>query len=418
MNKFFNKIRFLFRLNIFYFKMHVKNKKSEQVDLIGQSFETNKEIIIRQKEQGINYDNKEWSKQLELQNDIVNNSLDINNITKISKEEPQNRPKAKSMHVRPSSFTTTILGIKQSPIKKVNKHKVLNKIHDRFYELSIKAQDLSNEIHEFELEKYKHKENLDSSLNESFDNESIEETKSKILTIDANLDKLSEFKIQNIDTFSSQLKGEIKNLDDAISEQEPKTYSDLDRLEIVKKDFRERWGLSMEEYNQSLEGKAIIAEDFKGKLVDRAEQVAEQEEFVNLVEQISVQMENNFATFDQLKDNYDELQSKQQMLHDQQKERMHIASSLNMSQGDLLGGESMWGDEMTIIMTQADLYEEREMQWVIDIENQENEIDDQINNIKKCDQDQKQISILGKFNISFLILIRQILRNEKESNRD
>ena len=73
-------------------------------------------------------------------------------------------------------------------------------------------------------------------------------------------------------------------------------------------------------------------------------------------------MEKNFATFPMLKENYYELQSKQQLLHEMQKDRMHIASSLNMSLADLLGGESMWGDEMTIVMTQADLFEEREMQ--------------------------------------------------------
>ena len=49
-------------------------------------------------------------------------------------------------------------------------------------------------------------------------------------------------------------------------------------LESTKKDYQERVLGATEDYDCSLEGKAMTAEDFKGKLVERAELVAEQEE--------------------------------------------------------------------------------------------------------------------------------------------
>ena len=257
--------------------MHVLKKKlndrskSDMVNLIGQSFETNKEITIRLQQSGINYGSNEWNKLLELQNNIASNQNDNYINSSMSRDDSNFIQKNNSLQTKPSKLTTTILGIRHSPIKKVHKHNKLNKIYERFNELSYKAHELKEDILETEQEQTYYKEFFNDDDNEIYYSDTNDEIDSKISTIDIHVEKLNDFANKNLVDFIGDLTQEIKNIDFAISELESKTYSDLEKLEELKKDYNERWDLAVADYDQALEGKAIIAEDFKGKLVDRAE---------------------------------------------------------------------------------------------------------------------------------------------------
>ena len=128
----------------------------------------------------------------------------------------------------------------------------------------------------------------------------------------------------------------------------------------------------------------MTSEDFKGKLVERAELVAEQEEMEQFIIQMEGEMYRNFPEiFSKIKDNFYQLQELQTILHEEQKSRLHIRSSLNSSFTDLIGGESRWGDEITMMLNSNETNEERELQLINEIEIKETFIDSLISDLRK-----------------------------------
>jgi hypothetical protein len=77
---------------------------------------------------------------------------------------------------------------------------------------------------------------------------------------------------------------------------------------------------------------------------------------------------------------------------------MHIRSSLNASFTDLVGGESRWGDEVTVMMTVNETNEEKELQFVIEIEGRETEIDELVSGMRKGAGSYDQRELLEKYN--------------------
>lgn len=65
---------------------------------------------------------------------------------------------------------------------------------------------------------------------------------------------------------------------------------------------------------RALEAKAMTSEDFKGKLVERAELVAEQEELEQFIIQMEPEMYRNFPhIFPSIKSNFTAMQDLQQI---------------------------------------------------------------------------------------------------------
>ena len=99
---------------------------------------------------------------------------------------------------------------------------------------------------------------------------------------------------------------------------------ELEKLTESKKEYEEKWAQAQDEYNMAQEGKAMTGEDFKGKQVERAELVAEQEELDQFVSQMEPEMHRNFDIFPEIKEAYSFLQSQQQSLHVQYLSNRHI----------------------------------------------------------------------------------------------
>ena len=152
----------------------------------------------------------------------------------------------------------------------------------------------------------------------------------------------------------------------------------------------------------------MTSEDFKGKQVERAEQVAEQEEQEQFIEQIYWEIVKEVDKIEETRVKYAELQMLQQNFHEEQKIRMHIKSSLNASFNELINGDL---EDNTIMMTSAN--EEKEFQMIIEIEAKENEIEEFLYDLKNSVDPEYQ-QIIDKYSFMQRRVIdidRQTMRN-------
>lgn len=172
---------------------------------------------------------------------------------------------------------TSFVGVKvaRSPKKRQNPEYL--RVSDRIEKLSTQIRDLRGEIKNWENSQ----QDVRICLGSEFGNpnqESVKKFDEKIHEVEGHIQKLEEFKNSHLVNYISSLKVRISQIDEQINYLQPYTQSELDQLQELKKDFQMRWTQAQEQYNQALEGKAMISEDFKGKLVERAELVAEQED--------------------------------------------------------------------------------------------------------------------------------------------